>query len=72
MTSPSVAQGPAPCKTFVPPLPDYYQGKVMYYQGRPLSACRTDEAANGWLDAEIDFVYTEIKREAREARKAGL
>lgn len=69
MTSASVAHGTTRRNTYVPaaPLREYDQGKVLYYQGRPLSACPTDPMAQGWLDAEHDSVISDIMREARTA-----
>jgi hypothetical protein len=31
---------------------EYTQGRRMYYHGKPLAACLTDEQARGWTDAE--------------------
>jgi hypothetical protein len=45
-------------KNFVPAKPvaadpdEYTQGRRMYYHGKPLAACLTDEQARGWTDAE--------------------
>jgi len=42
---------------FVPAKPvvepdEYTQGRRMYYHGKPIAACLTDEQARGWLAAE--------------------
>lgn len=37
---------------FVSPLSEYDQGRKLYREGKPLSACVTDEMADGWLKAE--------------------
>jgi hypothetical protein len=34
------------------PAEQYAQGRRMYYHGKPLAACLTDEQARGWTDAE--------------------
>lgn len=40
-----------PAKPIVEP-DEYTQGRRMYYHGKPLAACLTDEQARGWLAAE--------------------
>lgn len=40
-----------PAKVEVEP-DEYTQGRRMYYHGKPLAACLTDEQARGWLAAE--------------------
>lgn len=44
-------------RNFVPAKPivepdEYTQGRRMYFHGKPLAACVTDEQARGWLAAE--------------------
>ena len=43
-------------RNFVPAKPadtdEYSQGRRMYYHGKPLAACVTDEQTRGWLAAE--------------------
>mgnify|MGYP001160537076 CR=1 FL=1 len=44
-------------RNFVPAKPivepdEYTQGRRMYYHGKPIAACLTDEQARGWLAAE--------------------
>lgn len=44
-------------RNFVPARPvvepdEYTQGRRLYFHGKPLAACVTDEQARGWLAAE--------------------
>ncbi len=65
MTASSVAVSPQRFKTYVAPVAgfsDFYQGKLIYAQGSPLSACATDQMTQGYLAAEQEDIQREIRR----------
>ena len=53
MNAMSVAESPAKIKNarFVPAESEWEQGKRLYNQRKPITACTTDEMAEGWCAA---------------------
>lgn len=59
---------PVNTRRFVSALSEYDQGKALYYRGKSLSECVTDEMAQGYLDAEYKGADNYFKCMMAQAR----